>query len=136
MTLQPIYYQGKVRGHYHTGREAYISPRNEKHFARVHHGYGIQLEILENLRKRRCKWIVILYQRSTGGPRTAYTADFWTFWDEGIHDTLNPADGEQVFLPLGRFTEKSEDDQPQTTLRQVWTPANVPPDSNTPGTDG
>lgn len=130
----PLYWRGKVRGQYHIGREAYVSPRNEKHVCIKHHAWGIQKEILENLKRRRCKWIVILYQRTPEHSRVAYIAKFWDFVDHGIYDTLNPMDGEQVFLPFGYFEEKTEDDMPQTTLQQVWTPANEPPTpSNAPG---
>lgn len=75
---------------------------SEKHKMKVYDGYGIDEDIIDQLKagEEECKE-VRLKEKDTG---SVYSVDFATFFDKGIRKTFEGQTA-QVFLPLKYWTK-------------------------------
>lgn len=80
-----------------------------RHFCYKHKGYGIQKGLLRRLENMGVGRILMTIFDSGRWVRFSVPVRAWL--EEGIHDTLNPDDGEQVFLPSKRMQELNDGGQ-------------------------
>jgi hypothetical protein len=94
---------GRVVGFFDVLRRAYVKTRSDhRHFCVRHRGFGIQRSILDFLLDRGATAVYIPYVGAAGGV-TVFRASPTRWALDGVVDTLRPADGEQVFLPVDAF---------------------------------
>jgi len=94
-----LFYHGRKVGVV-TGYTFTTHRTRERHFARKHGGYGINVEVFDELKAGQVGEIILI---ADGTPYQVTLAD----WDRyGVRDTLSPDDGEQIFLSEGRFRVK------------------------------
>lgn len=99
----PMEWHGKLCGVYVGEKKAYYREVDvEAHFCRKYHGWGLQKEVLRDLRARGCRWVVIRVR----GQDSVHLAPLLTYFKKGITDTLREQDGEQVFLHASHFEER------------------------------
>lgn len=97
VTSLDIWFRGKRIGR--IDGDTYTSHRRPEHFVRRFNGWGVQLQIWNDLKASGIQNIVMdlgttrLFSRMTDWERFGHVA------------TLNPDDGEQIFLERGYFME-------------------------------
>lgn len=69
---------------------------SRRHWCRRHDAPGFQAEVYDSLRNRGALRALEVFDRRTGCTFRASVEDVEA---RGVRDTLNPVDGEQVFLP-------------------------------------
>jgi len=69
---------------------------SRRHWCRKYDAPGLQAEVYDSLRRRGVLRALAVFDRRTG---CTFRASVEVVEAHGIRDTLNPLDGEQVFLP-------------------------------------
>jgi len=86
-------------GIYNAETKTFVKNVTKRHYMILEVGYGIQLEVMDNLARWGCKKIEIRTKT------LIYTVLFETWYKQGNHK--NYGHGEQVFFPV-RFMNKEE----------------------------
>lgn len=82
------------------GHNIYVSSRKPTHFCRKYKGWGLQMSLYDYLKDKAVDRVVIWLP-------TGYRVSLLADWEKhGVVDTLNPEDGEQIFLRDTLFLKK------------------------------
>lgn len=91
-----IFYHGRKVGVV-SGSTFTTYRKREYHFARRHGGWGMNIEVFKELKDGQVAEVILI------ADGTAYRVSLDDWERYGVVDTLNPDDGEQIFLPEDRF---------------------------------
>jgi hypothetical protein len=100
--LEPVIFHGKVIGHIRSDH-VFITRRTQEHYFVKYRGFGLSSSVIEHLKKREVRKIVLLYQRADGGEELHQTFPN-KFYDLG-HVWNNDGDYQRI-LPLEHWNMK------------------------------